>query len=41
LRMDPAVFDFEICVPISTPVVATGRVKPSEWPAMSVVRTVY
>ena len=41
LRMDPEVFDFEICVPVSGPVVATGRVKPSQWPAMKVAQTVY
>ena len=41
LRMDPAVFDFEICVPVATPVVATGRVKPGQWSAMKVARTVY
>jgi effector-binding domain-containing protein len=41
LRMDPAVFDFEICVPVSAPVTASGRVQPGLWPAMTVVRTVY
>jgi effector-binding domain-containing protein len=41
LRTDPDVFDFEICVPVTGPVVATGRVKPGEWPAMTVARTVY
>lgn len=41
LRMVPDIFDFEICVPVSAPVAATGPVKPSEWPAMEVARTVY
>ena len=41
LRMDPDIWDFEIGVPVSTPVVAAGRVKPSQWPAMKVARTVY
>lgn len=37
----PDQWDFEICVPVSAPVVAAGRVKPSQWPAMNVARTVY
>lgn len=41
LRMDPEVFDFEIGVPVPTPVVPTGRVKPGELPAARVARTVY
>ncbi len=40
LKMDPATFDFEICVPVTTPVKPVGRVKAGEWPAMTVVRTV-
>ena len=28
LTMDPKVFDFEICVPVKSPVSETGRVKP-------------
>ncbi len=40
-RMDPDVFDFEICVPVMKPVVAAGRVKPGQWPAMKVARTIY
>jgi effector-binding domain-containing protein len=40
-RMDPDIFDFEIGVPLTAPVAATGRVKPSERPAMRVARTVY
>ena len=41
LRMDPAIFDFEICVPIAAPVTASGRVRPGRLPAAKVVRTVY
>src|SRR5262245_15643397 len=41
LRMDPHTFDFEICVPVTSPVIATGRVKPSQLPAATVARTVY
>ncbi len=25
-------FNFEICVPVNLPIVATGRVQPGEWP---------
>lgn len=41
LRMEPGIFDFEIGVPVAAPVAASGRVEPSEWPAMRVARTVY
>ena len=41
LSMDAATFDFEIGVPVTTPVVAKGRVTPGEWPAMTVARTIY
>jgi len=41
LRMDPAVFDFEIGVPVATEVKATGRVKPGVLPAAKVARTTY
>lgn len=41
LRMDPAVFDFEIGVPVSADVKPTGRVKAGELPATRVARTVY
>jgi effector-binding domain-containing protein len=41
LRMDPNTFDFEISVPVTTPVTAAGRVKPSQWPAMKVARTIF
>jgi effector-binding domain-containing protein len=41
LRMDPAVFDFEICVPVATPFATAGRVEARQWPATTVARTVY
>jgi len=41
LKITPESFDFELSVPVSRPVVARGRVKPSQWPAMKVARTVY
>ena len=41
LRMDPATFDLEICVPVTAPVKAVGRVKPDETAATKAVRTVY
>ena len=41
LKMDPKVFDFEICVPVKSPVSATGRVKQGRLPARKVARTVY
>jgi effector-binding domain-containing protein len=41
LRMDPAIFDFEIGVPVASPVVAAGRVRPGELPATRVARAVY
>jgi effector-binding domain-containing protein len=34
-------FDFEICVAVSASVLAVGRVRPGEWPAMKVIRTIY
>lgn len=41
LRMNPEVFDFEVSVPVSAPVQASGRVKPGELRAARVARTVY
>lgn len=41
LKDYPATFDFEICVPVSAPVEAVGRVVPGEIPAVRVARTVY
>ena len=40
-RRPSDVFDFEIGVPVAKPVAAAGRVQPSQWPAMTVARTVY
>lgn len=34
-------FDFDMCVPVGTPFVAAGRVKPGTLPATRVARTVY
>ena len=41
LRGPTDTFDFELSVPVSAPVAATGRVQPGEWPAMRVARTVH
>jgi len=41
LRIEPDIFDFEICVPVAVPLVASGRVKPSQLPATTVARTIY
>ena len=41
LNMEPATFDFEICVPVTGPVEAMGRVKPGESSAVRVAQTVY
>jgi len=41
LNMSPDTFDFELGVPVSAPVKATGRVKPGRLPAAKVARTVY
>jgi len=41
LRMDPGVFDFEIGIPVSRRLSATGRARPGELPAATVVRTVF
>ena len=40
LRADPAVFDFELGVPVAAPVTAAGRVQPSELPALTAARTI-
>jgi len=34
-------FDFEICFPVDTPIVATDGIAPGIWPSMTVARTVY
>jgi effector-binding domain-containing protein len=41
LKMDPGTFDFELGVPVTTPVSAAGRVKPGQLPAATVARTIY
>lgn len=41
LRRPAEYFDFEVCFPVATPIKPNGRVEPGEWPAMSMVRTVY
>jgi effector-binding domain-containing protein len=41
LKTDSANFEFDICVPVSSPVAAVGRVKSWQRPAVKVVRTVY
>ena len=41
LRMDPAIFDFEIGVPVTAPVAPAGRVNPGQLPATKVARTIY
>jgi len=41
LKTDPAVFDFEIGVPVAEPVSPAGRMKPGMWPATRVARTVH
>ncbi len=41
LRMGPDTFDFEVGVPVITPVSATGRVQASQLRAATVARTVY
>lgn len=40
-KMDPGTFEFEISVPVATPVAPAGRVQPSQWPAMKVAKTIY
>jgi effector-binding domain-containing protein len=40
-RMDPKVFDYEICVPVPTPVKPVGRVKPGQLSARKIARTLY
>jgi len=41
LRMDPDIFDFEVGVPVTALVSASGRVKAGQLPAATVARTVY
>lgn len=41
LKRPDTEFDFEICVPVATPIVPAGRVEPGHWPSMRVAQTVY
>lgn len=41
LKITPEAFDFDICVPVSAPVAAVGRVVPGKRPALRMLRTVY
>ncbi len=41
LKMSPDTWDFEISVPVTAPVTATGRVTSGVWPAMKAARTIY
>lgn len=41
LRIDPKTFDFEVGVPVASPVAPVGRVTPGELPAARVAQTVY
>lgn len=40
-RMDPEKFDFEVGVPVASPVAPAGRVTPGELPTVTLARTVY
>jgi effector-binding domain-containing protein len=40
-RIDPAVFDFEVGVPVASPVAPAGRVVAGELPEATVARTAY
>jgi effector-binding domain-containing protein len=40
-KMDPATFDFEICVPVTAPVTPVGRVRAGAFPVVTVARTSY
>lgn len=41
LKTPDSSFDFEIAVPVASPVKPAGRIKPGQWPAIRVARTVY
>ena len=42
LKMDPATFDFRICVPVAKPIAPSGRVQSTQLPArLRVARTIY
>ena len=40
-KMNPATFDFEICVPIAAPIVTEGGVYCGEKPSLTVVSVIY
>ena len=40
-KMNPAIFDFEIGVPVPTPVTPSGRVQPGKLTARKGLRTIY
>lgn len=40
-RMDPKTFDFEVGVPVASPITPAGRVEPGHLPARKIVRTVF
>jgi len=41
LRIDPKIFDFEVCFPVTKEATATGRVVPGRMDERKVARTVY
>ena len=41
VRNPGEVFDFEICLPVATPIAPANRVKPGQWSAMNIVQTTY
>ena len=41
LRKPSDTFDFEICVPVATPVAPFGRMTPGQLPATTAARTIY
>jgi effector-binding domain-containing protein len=41
LKLDPDTFDFEVGIPVTTRLSATGRVTASQLPATTVAQTVY
>ncbi len=41
LRIPDTHFELEVCFPVTEPIIASGRVEPGLWPAMTVARTVY
>ena len=40
-RAPGEIFDFEICLPVATPVTPAGRVQPGLWPATSIAQTTH